>query len=166
MICKNNVRSVSIITNSVILVKAVRTVERKSTNDLQNELMTATDIGRFLSENREAFVQEDLSELLQELLQRCGYSKAAVAKRSGMSEVYLHQIFSGMRNPSRNRIICLCFGLSVSVPEAQELLRRSGNAQLYSRNRRDAIILYALRSGMPLEQLNDQLFSEQEKTLY
>lgn len=141
-------------------------MERKSTNDLQNELMTAPDLGRFLSENREAFVREDLSGLLQELLQRSGLSKAALAKKSGMSEVYLHQIFSGMRNPSRNRVICLCFGLSVSVPEAQKLLRRSGNAPLYSRNRRDAIILYALRSGIPLEELNDRLFSEQEKTLY
>ena len=141
-------------------------MERKSTNDLQNELMTAADLDRFLSENREAFVQEELPELLQELLLRSGLSKAVLAKRSGMSEVYLHQIFSGMRNPSRNRVICLCFGLSASVSEAQELLRRSGNAQLYSRNRRDAIILYALCNGQPLEQLNDRLFSEQEKTLY
>ena len=139
---------------------------RKSTNDLQHQLMNAPDLGRFLTEHREEFVQEDFSLLLQALFQRTGMSKAALAKKSGMSEVYLHQIFSGLRNPSRNRIICLCFGLDATVEEAQELLKRSGNAPLYTRNRRDAIVLYALQNGMELDELNDRLFSEQEKTLF
>ena len=139
---------------------------RKSTNDLQHQLMNAPDLSRFLSEHREEFVQEEFSVLLQELFQRSGMSKAALAKKSGMSEVYLHQIFSGLRNPSRNRIICLCFGLNAAVEETQELLKRSGNAPLYTRNRRDAIVLYALQNGMALDELNDRLFSEKEKTLY
>ena len=32
-----------------------------------------------------------------------------------MSEVYLHQVFSGRRSPSRDRLLCLCLGLAVSL---------------------------------------------------
>ena len=61
-----------------------------------------------------------------------------------MSEVYLHQVFSGRRNPSRSRLLCLCFGLNASLEETQELLKQCGFAQLYPKDRRDAIILYGI----------------------
>ena len=92
--------------------------------------------------------------------------KAALAKQSGMSEIYLHQIFAGRRNPSRSRMLCLCFGLSASLKETQELLRLCGLAELYPKVRRDAIIIYGLLHGMDLFAVNDRLFSEDEETLF
>lgn len=137
----------------------------KSTNNLQNELMTTSNLSRFLSENQENFDHEDFAGKLQSIFQEKGISKAALAKKAGMSEVYLYQIFSGGRNPSRNRIICLCFGLQATLEETQELLKGSGNAQLYVKDRRDAIIIYGLLHKLTLEEVDDRLFSEGEKTL-
>ena len=79
----------------------------KDTNNLQQELMAAPDLDRFLSENQDNFNDGNIHELLNTLFQKRKLSKAALAKRSGMSEVYLHQVFSGRRNPSRSRLICL-----------------------------------------------------------
>lgn len=138
----------------------------KDTKDLQEELMSSPNLSRFLSENQENFSSQDFSELLQKLFWRKNISKSALAKSSGMSEVYLYQLFSGGRNPSRNRILCLCFGLSAALEETQELLCSSGKALLYAKDRRDAIIIYGLVHEMTLEEVNDQLFSEGEKTLY
>lgn len=138
----------------------------KDTKDLQEELMSSPNLSRFLSENQENFSSQDFSELLQKLFWRKNISKSALAKSSGMSEVYLYQLFSGGRNPSRNRILCLCFGLSASLEETQEMLRSCGKALLYAKDRRDAIIIYGLVHEMTLEEVNDQLFSEGEKTLY
>lgn len=140
-------------------------MESKSTNNLQNELMATSNLSRFLSENQESFDNEDLAAKLQSIFQSKDISKAALAKNSGMSEVYLYQIFSGGRNPSRNRIICLCFGLQTTLEEAQELLKCSGNAQLYVKDRRDAIIIYGLLHELTLAEVNDRLFAEKEKTL-
>ena len=67
--------------------------------------------------------------------------------------------------PSRDRTICLCFGLSATLEETQELLKRNGFAQLYVRNRRDAIIIYGLSHSMELAEINDRLFAEEEATL-
>lgn len=141
-------------------------VSMKDTNSLQQELMQAPDLDRFLSENRENFQGGCVHELLGELYQKRNISKAALAKQSGMSEVYLHQVFAGRRNPSRSRLICLCFGLSATLEETQTLLKQCGYAQLYARDRRDAIILYSIVNGMSLFDVNDKLFSEEEETLF
>ena len=128
-------------------------------------MTSAPDLSRFLSENEEHFINENFADLLQALFQKSGLSKAALAKRAGTSEVYLYQIFSGDRTPSRDRTICLCFGLSATLEETQELLKHSGLAQLYAKDRRDAIIIYGLSHAMSLDDINDKLFSENEATL-
>ena len=140
-------------------------MKKKNNDDLQSELTSSVNLSRFLSANREQFISEDFAGMLQELFLRSGLSKAALAKKAGTSEVYLYQIFSGERTPSRDRTICLCFGLSATLEETQELLKRNGFAQLYVRNRRDAIIIYGLSHSMELAEINDRLFAEEEATL-
>ena len=138
----------------------------KDTNNMQQELMSAADLDRFLSENQDNFLSGNILELLNALFQKRNISKAALAKQSGMSEVYLHQVFAGRRNPSRSRLICLCFGLSATLDEDQELLKKGGFAQLFPKNRRDAIIIYGLVNNASLFEVNDKLFAEGEETLY
>lgn len=141
-------------------------MQKKNTDDLRQELMQAPNLDRFLSTNREQFSNKSLAEILNRLLGEKRISKAALAKQSEMSEVYLHQIFAGRRNPSRNRLLCLCFGLEASIDETQDLLKRCGLAQLYPKNKRDAIIYYGLVHKMSLPELNDKLFAEEEEMLF
>ncbi len=138
----------------------------KDTNDLRQELMEAADLDRFLAENQENFENGSVCDLLRQLFRKRKISKATLAKQSGMSEVYLHQVFAGRRNPSRNRLLCLCFGLTATLEETQELLKQCGLAQLYPKNKRDAILLYGIVNGMDLFAVNDKLFAENEETLY
>lgn len=105
----------------------------KNTDDLQQELMEAHDLDQFLSDNEENFINNSVCELLSLLFRKRNISKATLAKQSGMSEVYLHQVFAGRRNPSRSRLLCLCFGLQTTVEETQELLKQCGFARLYTR---------------------------------
>ena len=137
----------------------------KDTNNLQQELMAAPDLDRFLSENQDNFNDGNIHELLNTLFQKRKLSKAALAKRSGMSEVYLHQVFSGRRSPSRNRLLCLCFGLDTGLEEAQRLLQHAHHAPLYPLDRRDAILIYGLSHGLTLPEGNDALFKANAETL-
>ena len=129
------------------------------------ELREKTGAGMMDCKKALVEVDGDLEKAVDWLRQK-GLSKAALAKQSGMSEIYLHQIFAGRRNPSRSRMLCLCFGLSASLEETQELLRLCGLAELYPKVRRDAIIIYGLLHGMDLFAVNDRLFSEDEETLF
>ena len=112
---------------------------RKDTDELHTALKKAASLEAFLAENESGFIDSDFSRMLESVFAEKHVSKATLAKRSGMSEVYLHQLFAGKRNPSRNRLISLCVGMGTTVEECQELLRRSGHAMLYPRSRRDAI---------------------------
>ena len=141
-------------------------MKKKNTDGLQQELMDSPDLTLFLSQNQEQFVNKSVSELLNHLFEEKNISKAALAKKAGMSEIYLHQIFAGRRNPSRNRLLCLCYGLEASVEETQELLKLCGMAQLYPKLKRDAIIYYGLLHKLSLFEINDKLLDENEETLF
>lgn len=138
---------------------------KKNTDDLKRELMTAPELDRFLRENEAHFQNKNLRDILEAIRKKSGLSKAALAKNAGISEVYLHQILSGMRRPTRDKIICLAFSAGASEEETQKLLKHSGCAQLYAADRRDAILLFGIAHGMSLFEVNDALYRENEDTL-
>ena len=140
-------------------------MNEKNTDTLQQELMSTNNLDRFLTENDASFRDVPLQEAIQRIFDEKGMSKAQLAKQSGISEVYLYQLFSGRRFPSRSRLLCLCFGLDATVDEAQSLLQQARHAPLYSRDRRDAIIIFALSHHMTLFEANDKLFTENLDTL-
>lgn len=141
-------------------------MENKTTDDLSQALMSEPDIDSYLRENQPFFAGQSIAELLALYHERTSLSKAALARKAGMSEVYLHQVFAGRRNPSRDRLLCLCVGLETSLEEAQRLLKLASYAPLYPRLKRDAIISYGIVHHMALGEINDKLFAENEKTLY
>lgn len=140
-------------------------MEEKTTTDLSCDLMSEPDLDSYLSENQAFFSDQSIAQLLSECYRNCTLSKAALARRAGMSEVYLHQVFAGRRNPSRDRLLCLCVGLGADLDQAQRLLKQAGYAPLYPRIKRDAIISYGIIHRMSLGEINDRLFAENEKTL-
>ena len=137
----------------------------KKTGDLNQELMERADLSGYISENSGMFTEAGAAELLSEMYKKVDITKAELARRAGMSEVYLHQIFSGRRNPSRDRLLCLCIGMGSGLEETQELLKRAGCAQLYPRIKRDAVICHGLLHKKSLVEVNDSLFAENERTL-
>ena len=62
--------------------------------------------------------------------------------------------------------MCICIGLQATLEETQELLKQAGYAQLYPKNKREAIIAHGIVHGTALGEINDKLFTENEKTLF
>ena len=138
----------------------------KSTGDLQRGLMEEPDLNTYLKKNRPYFFDGQLTQLLTELYRRRHISKAALARKAGMSEVYLHQVFSGRRVPSRDRLLCLCIAMGTTLEETQQLLLRTAYAQLYPRLRRDAVISHGLVHGKTLGEINEALMAAGARTLF
>lgn len=137
----------------------------KNTNNLKHELMTEADIDLYIKKNERYFSERSITDLLAELYERQNISKAELARRAGMSEVYLHQLFSGRRNPSRDKLLCLCVGLGLTLDETQKVLKEAAYVQLYPRIKREAVICHGIIHHTPLSEINDNLFAENEKTL-
>ena len=128
--------------------------------------MNQPNLDEYIKANQPYFSDHTIVELLGGLFERKGGSKAALARKAGMSEVYLHQVLSGRRNPSRDRLLCLCVGLGATLDETQQILKQASYAQLYPKIKRDAIISHGIAHQTELGEINDKLFAENEKTLF
>ena len=127
----------------------------KTTEELRHELKAATNIEDYLRSNQKNLVRHSLPEYLCSLLSCKKLRKADVVRGSLLSRAYVYQIFSGEKSPSRNTLLALAFGLRLSDEETQALLK---NPELYARDERDAIILFALQKGKTIFEANTLLF--------
>ena len=82
-----------------------------------------------------------------------------------MSEIYVYQVFSGRRHPSRDRLLSLCVGMGAALDETQAILRAASFSELYPRLARDAIIAHGIVHGAGLEQINNDLLTRGEPPL-
>ena len=115
-----------------------------NTADLLNALRQTRDFDRLCQRQPEAFTDETLADYLPALMACHGTDKAELIERAGLEKGYAYQIFRGLRNPGRDRLIQLALGLGCTLDETQKLLRLGGRNGLYSPVRRDAAILFCL----------------------
>lgn len=140
-------------------------MQDRSTKDLEKELASCAQLHTFLENNKQCMKEESISEMLKKYMEEKGVSRADVIAGSGLNDIYAHQILAGKRRPSRDKLLCLCFGLGLSAEEVQNMLRDCGYVPLYVKKRRDIIILYAFIKSMSLIELNELLYEEKEDLL-
>lgn len=148
-------------------VKEVKKMaEEKSTDELMKLLRSKSHIADYLEGSRDDFVNESLSDYLGRILLERKLKKNDIISRAGIDRVYGYQILSGeKKNPSREKILCLAFGMQLSLEETQRALRLSGCSILYPRNRRDSIIIHALDHMESLPDCNEDLAQASEPGL-
>ena len=88
-----------------------------------------------------------------------------MVRGSAVNSTFVYQVFSGTRKIGRDNAIKLAFGIGCTLREAQRLLRHAGVSELWCKNRRDAIIIYAIEHGFTLAECDDELYRLGEDTL-
>ena len=126
---------------------------------LYSDLKDSPNISSFFKKNKKNMIPRNLPMHLEMLLKEKGITKADVYRGSNLERKYVYQIFSGEKNPSRDKLIALAFGLQLSDEETQTMLKLSGNRELYVRDERDAIILFCIQRNKTIFETNDLLYS-------
>lgn len=129
----------------------------ETTAELLRELAGTNDPAVCIRRLEGRFIRDTVPSVLTALYRKRTISKAELARRSGVSQVYLHQVFAGRRTPSRDRLLCLCFGLGASLEETQYLLRVAVSAPLWPLSRRDAVVIYGVTHRLTLAQMDQTL---------
>ena len=137
----------------------------KSTDELCHEIKAVTNIEDFLTKNKEHLLLRSLPEYLNTILEQKGINRADVVRGSLLDRAYVYQIFSGDKTPSREKLIAIAFGLCLSDDETQQMLKLSGNKELYARYERDALILFSLQQKKNIFDTNALLNSHSFKPL-
>lgn len=132
---------------------------------MEREIKQRIDLDNFLIENKDTFTANEMAELFAEMLDKKNMSKTELARLARTSEMYLYQVLGGKRIPTRDRFLCFCIALEYDVDETRALLKRGRYVDLYAKDRRDAIILFALDKHWTLTRLNDVLYEKGEKLL-
>lgn len=132
-------------------------MELKSTDELTHEIKAVTNIEDYLTKNKESMIMTSLSEHLNLLLSQKKIRKADVIRHSQLGRAYVYKIFAGEKIPTRDKLIALAFGLGLSDLETQKMLKISGNRELYARDERDAMILFALQRNKTVFEVNELL---------
>lgn len=132
---------------------------KKSTDELMNILRNKRSVDEYFAENDNEIFFGTLSEQVNFYIARKGLTKAEVVRRSGLNRGYCYEILSGKKtkNISRDKVILLCFGLELSVDEAQQLLKKCGYAPLYARDTRDSIIIFCIENSISVINTNIKL---------
>jgi len=135
------------------------------TEELLERLLSSSSPESYLAEEADGLERRGLSQYLMDLLEERGIKRSQAIVSSGLSSTYAYQVFQGKRLPGRDRAIMLAFGMGCGLRETQRLLRLAGRSELWSRTRRDAIIIFCLDRGMTLEQCDAELYRLGEPTL-
>ena len=94
---------------------------------------------------------------LAKLCEERGEAREPVIQRAGIERSYGHQLFNGLRNPSRDKAIQLAFGFGLNAEQTQELLRAATVGLLNPRIKRDAVIIYCLMHKIDLPETQRML---------
>jgi len=122
------------------------------------------DISEYV-DNEDVDESISLTDYLKQIMQSKKLKKSEIVFKSNLSSVYVYKILSGERTPQRDKLLALCFGLSMTLSQTMKALSLSGIGGLHTRNKRDCIIIHSLSKGISLMECNELLYDFGEKTL-
>lgn len=132
----------------------------KNTEEMEQEITRTDNIYDLIDNSSDSFRSETVSEYLKTKLAKKGMKAAAAVRGSGIDRCYGQQIISGIRTPSRDKLIAVSFGIGLSLDEVNELMKISCNRPLYSRDKRDAVIIYGISNGLDISKVNEILYEK------
>lgn len=135
------------------------------TQNLMEILKSNGDVKYILENNTDDFITQSLSESLTAILRQKGLSRARVIRNAMLNPIYGQQIFSGVRTPSRDKLLAIVFGLNLDLKETDILLKQHGYARLYPRNERDAVVIYGILHNLSILDVNTLLYENDFETL-
>jgi len=86
---------------------------------------------------------------------------ADLYKLTNLDRSYCYRIWDGSKRPGRDKILLICIAAGLDNTETRRALESGGEAALYPRNTRDAVIIYAIGQKYTVDQTN-QLLDEME----
>lgn len=125
-----------------------KTTRHFSTEELTKGIIHTGDFKRYIQNHADSMTELSLTEHLEKLLNEKGMKRSDVILKANLDRTFGYQIFDGRKSPSRDKVLQLAFGFGLDYPETCELLRIARKPALYSRLKREAVIIYCIGHHM------------------
>ncbi len=133
------------------------------TEEVLQELLDAPSLDAFV-DGRE-FPAETLAGFLGHMLEKKHLKRSRGVRMADLNETFGYQIFTGARNPSRDKVLQIAFAMALTLRETNRALRAAGTSSLNPKCRRDAIIIFCIGQGCSLQKVNEELYRLGEETV-
>lgn len=138
---------------------------RLSTDDLFLIIENIDDLEKTWDNLTPHMNAQSFKEYLYELMEQRGFDAGKLGMKALLSRSFAYQICSGERQPSRDIIFRIAVAMRLNADETQQLLRLAHHGTLYPRDKRDAVIIYALSQGLDLYETDELLAKMEQQTL-
>lgn len=138
-------------------------VAERLTEEVLQELLDAPSLDEFIDAHE--FPAVTLPEFLERMLEKKGLKRSRVVRMADLNETFGYQIFTGARNPSRDKVLQIAFAMALSLRETDRALMAAGASSLDPKCRRDAIIIFCIDQGCSLQKVNEELYRLGEDTV-
>ncbi len=124
------------------------------------------ELEKYLNDSEYIVPYESFTDYYMSLEKVKSAETSRLVHDSGIERGYCYQILNGTRkNPSRDKILRLCLAAHLSLKETNRALKAANEAVLYSRNRRDAIIIFSIEQCHSCQDTNILLDQFSEKPM-
>lgn len=125
--------------------------DRKTTTEILAErLINSNDIDTFLDTHKTKIDAENFHDYLYKLIDARSMKISECLKKSQINESYGYQLFNGKRQPSRTKVLQIALGIGLTLDEANRLLKLAEKSELYVKDQRDAVVMFALNKKWSL----------------
>lgn len=132
----------------------------KNTAELLNELEQAKntiEFEDFLKRNDVEMHRDSFGDCVLKLCAKYEVTPSVLQPQIAISKSQFYSLLNGTRNPSKESVIKIAFGLKITQSEMNELLQASGFHALDPRDREAAIIMFGLDNQKEVGKIDELL---------
>lgn len=122
--------------------------QEQKTDELHKilESMSLKDYGNYVTEHD--ISSRTIQSYFEDYMKEHGLTKKDLVKNSMLDRTYGYQILSGLRKPSRDKILALCLSAKMPFKEIQRALEIAREGILYPKEPRDAAIILCIHNNV------------------
>lgn len=132
----------------------------KNTTELLHELeeaKTTKAFQDFLKNNDSEMNRDRFGDIVLQLCAKYEMTASSLQLQIAISKSQFYNLLNGTRNPSKESVFKIAFGLYITQNELNELLQAAGYQALDPKKREDAIIIFGLENKKEVAKIEELL---------
>ena len=143
-----------------------KTTQTVNTQELLKILgKTDVEYSEFLEIGESSFVENNLIEFWSKQKGKCPFQNSDIINRADIGYTFFYDIINGKKKPSREKLVRLFLAMQFTLEEAQKALKVYYYSELYAKDKRDSMFIYAINHKLSIVQLSELLKENGEEDI-
>ena len=115
--------------------------------------------GDFFPIDQEEYLDDNIRNFFDALLNATGQKKSAIIKKANLSRTYGYQLMEGRKKGKRDYYLLIALAMSLDLKTTQRMLSIAGCGTLHPLIKRDASVIYSINHNYDIDETYDFMCS-------